>query len=215
LATLARCKVLASCAHSTSAAHLTWTPPQVAYTFLYWLPYYISTTEVGGRSLTPTEAGNLSILFDVGGVLGGAVAGYLSDVSGASALVSFGFVFSAIPFLYLYRVFGELSFAGEWLKTGVRSVFRNAVRGSCASFPAGASCWESPELACLSHQRHNLQHLPNWATVVSSPQLRRADDGRRLLIPLDCVLDMFTVPPPFPRSQHWADYGRRLLNPLD
>ena len=144
------------------------------------------------------EAGNLSILFDVGGVLGGAVAGYLSggcnallpalwsaaaacriprgrpqliaavryhlqagltaakrappphtcrrvkhlgaglllgfplrqsslalltqphpmplsnlaDVSGASALVSFGFVFSAIPFLYLYRVFGELSFAG-------------------------------------------------------------------------------------------------------
>lgn len=83
----------------------------VAYTFLYWLPYYISTTEVGGRALTPTEAGNLSILFDVGGVLGGAVAGYLSDVSGASALVSFGFVFSAIPFLYLYRVFGQLSFA--------------------------------------------------------------------------------------------------------
>lgn len=28
--------------------------PQVAYTFLYWLPYYISTTEVGGRALTPT-----------------------------------------------------------------------------------------------------------------------------------------------------------------
>lgn len=25
----------------------------VAYTFLYWLPYYISTTEVGGRVLTP------------------------------------------------------------------------------------------------------------------------------------------------------------------
>lgn len=38
---------------------------------------------------------------------------HLADVSGASALVSFGFVFSAIPFLYLYRVFGQLSFAGE------------------------------------------------------------------------------------------------------
>lgn len=50
----------------------------MAYTFLYWLPYYISTTEVGGRTLTPTEAGNLSILFDVGGVLGGTIAGYLS-----------------------------------------------------------------------------------------------------------------------------------------
>ena len=25
----------------------------VAYTFLYWLPYYINATEVGGRKLTP------------------------------------------------------------------------------------------------------------------------------------------------------------------
>lgn len=83
----------------------------VAYTFLYWLPYYISTTEVGGRSLTPSEAGNLSILFDVGGVLGGTIAGWLSDASGASAVVSFAFVLSAIPFLYMYRIFGEVSFA--------------------------------------------------------------------------------------------------------
>lgn len=82
----------------------------VAYTFLYWLPYYISTTAVGGRTLTPAEAGNLSILFDVGGVLGGTIAGWLSDASGASALVSFVFVFSAIPFLYMYRVYGEISF---------------------------------------------------------------------------------------------------------
>lgn len=147
--------------------------------------------------LPKQEAGNLSILFDVGGVLGGAVAGYLSgkrgpipqrccgvtgvrrhcmfghasagfdstpaaridrdsssgrawqinlltiadchpsaspaaDVSGASALVSFGFVFSAIPFLYMYRVFGELSFAGE--------------RGSwvCA---VGFTAWSDPSRA--------------------------------------------------------------------
>lgn len=26
----------------------------VAYTFLYWLPYYINATEVGGKKLTPT-----------------------------------------------------------------------------------------------------------------------------------------------------------------
>lgn len=83
----------------------------VAYTFLYWLPYYIGTTEVGGRSLSPSEAGQLSILFDVGGVLGGVAAGHLSDASGASALVSAVFVFLAIPFLYLYRAFGEVSFA--------------------------------------------------------------------------------------------------------
>jgi len=82
----------------------------VAYTFLYWLPYYINATEVGGRSLTPTEAGNLSILFDVGGVLGGVLAGYLSDASSAPAVVSCAFVYLAIPTLYLYRAYGEISF---------------------------------------------------------------------------------------------------------
>lgn len=82
----------------------------VAYTFLYWLPYYINATEVGGKTLTPEQAGNLSILFDVGGVVGGTLAGYLSDASGSSALVSTVFVYSAIPFLYAYRAFGSVSF---------------------------------------------------------------------------------------------------------
>lgn len=83
----------------------------VAYTFLYWLPYYISSTQVGGRALSPTEAGNLSILFDVGGVLGGVLAGYLSDQSSSPAIVSCSFVYLAIPCLYLYRAYGELSFS--------------------------------------------------------------------------------------------------------
>lgn len=82
----------------------------VAYTFLYWLPYYINATEVGGKQLTPSEAGKLSILFDVGGVLGGVLAGYLSDILSAPAVVSCTFVYLAIPFLYLYRAFGDISF---------------------------------------------------------------------------------------------------------
>lgn len=82
----------------------------VAYTFLYWLPYYINATEVGGKQLTPSEAGNLSILFDVGGVLGGVLAGYLSDLLRAPAVVSCTFVYLAIPFLYMYRAFGNVSF---------------------------------------------------------------------------------------------------------
>lgn len=81
-----------------------------AYTFLYWLPYYISSTVVGGRSLTPSEAGNLSIIFDIGGVLGGILAGKLSDSYGAPALVCCGFVYTAIPVLYLYRAYGAISF---------------------------------------------------------------------------------------------------------
>jgi len=32
--------------------------------------------------LTPKEAGDLSVLFDIGGVAGGIMAGHLSDKSG-------------------------------------------------------------------------------------------------------------------------------------
>jgi sugar phosphate permease len=81
-----------------------------AYTFLYWLPYYINSTEVGGERLTPTQAGNLSILFDVGGVLGGVLAGYFSDSSNSPAIVSCSFVYLAIPTLWLYRHYGAMSF---------------------------------------------------------------------------------------------------------
>lgn len=51
----------------------------IAYTFLYWLPYYINETDIGGRKLTPKEAGDLSVLFDLGGIAGGIAAGHLSD----------------------------------------------------------------------------------------------------------------------------------------
>jgi hypothetical protein len=39
------------------------------------LPYYINSTPIEGHLLTPKEAGDLSILFDIGGVAGGVMAG--------------------------------------------------------------------------------------------------------------------------------------------
>jgi OPA family glycerol-3-phosphate transporter-like MFS transporter 1/2 len=58
--------------------------------------------------LTPKEAGDLSVLFDVGGVAGGVMAGHLSDKSGASALVSVGFTLMSVPFLWMYRTYGHM-----------------------------------------------------------------------------------------------------------
>ena len=81
----------------------------VAYTFLYWLPFYIERTEIGGEYLSAAKAGELSTLFDIGGVLGGISAGYLSDKYNARSLVSAGFVYASIPVLYLYREYGSLS----------------------------------------------------------------------------------------------------------
>ncbi|KAI8476883.1 MAG: glycerol-3-phosphate permease-like protein [Monoraphidium minutum] len=81
----------------------------IAYTFLYWLPYYIKATPIQGRLLSAKQAGDLSTLFDVGGVAGGVLAGHLSDKTGASALVATSFTVICVPVLYLYRAYGHVS----------------------------------------------------------------------------------------------------------
>lgn len=81
----------------------------VAYTFLYWLPFYISHTAIDGEYLSNEAAGNLSTLFDVGGVVGGIVAGHISDRLKARAITAATFMYCAIPALYLYRNYGHIS----------------------------------------------------------------------------------------------------------
>ncbi|KAI7741082.1 hypothetical protein M8C21_006484 [Ambrosia artemisiifolia] len=81
----------------------------VAYTFLYWLPFYISHTAINGEYLSSTAAGNLSTLFDVGGVVGGILAGHISDRLDARAITAASFTYCAIPALYLYKSYGHIS----------------------------------------------------------------------------------------------------------
>jgi OPA family glycerol-3-phosphate transporter-like MFS transporter 1/2 len=51
----------------------------------------------------------LSTLFDVGGVVGGILAGHISDRLDARALTAASFTFSAIPTLFFYRIYGSVS----------------------------------------------------------------------------------------------------------
>eukprot|EP00250_Pteridium_aquilinum_P017292 c23552_g1_i1 orf=375-2036(-) len=81
----------------------------VAYTFLYWLPFYIRHTEIEGEYLSDVTAGNLSIIFDVGGTVGGILAGHLSDRLNARAMVAAFFTYASLPVLLLYRVYGSES----------------------------------------------------------------------------------------------------------
>jgi OPA family glycerol-3-phosphate transporter-like MFS transporter 1/2 len=85
----------------------------VAYTFLYWLPFYIERTEIGGEYLTAAKAGELSTLFDIGGVAGGILAGYVSDRFNARSLTSAGFVYLSIPVLWMYREYGSSSMSAN------------------------------------------------------------------------------------------------------
>lgn len=72
--------------------------------------------------MSSIAAGNLSTVFDMGGVLGGILAGFISDHLGARAITAAGFMYSAIPALFLYRSYGHISFAiniGLMFVTGV------------------------------------------------------------------------------------------------
>uniref|UniRef100_A0A673XLJ7 Glucose-6-phosphate exchanger SLC37A2 n=1 Tax=Salmo trutta TaxID=8032 RepID=A0A673XLJ7_SALTR len=77
----------------------------VSYTFLYWLPLYISNV----AHFDPKEAGDMSTLFDVGGIVGGVVAGLVSDQTGGRASTCCVMLIVAAPMLFLYNHIGQHS----------------------------------------------------------------------------------------------------------
>ena len=70
----------------------------VAYMFIYWLPYYL-----GHLKFSTDEAANISSYFDLGGIIGGVVAGWSSDRLGRRAPVAFVYLICSIPALFFYR----------------------------------------------------------------------------------------------------------------
>uniref|UniRef100_A0A7N1A037 Major facilitator superfamily (MFS) profile domain-containing protein n=1 Tax=Kalanchoe fedtschenkoi TaxID=63787 RepID=A0A7N1A037_KALFE len=98
----------------------------VAYTFLYWLPFYISHTAIDGKYLSSETAGDLSTLFDVGGVAGGVLAGHISDRLNARATTAAMFTYCAIPALFLYRSYGHVSLSVNIALMLITGVFVNA-----------------------------------------------------------------------------------------
>lgn len=81
----------------------------VGYTFLYWLPFYIRHTAVAGVHFSHKTAGMLSTIFDIGGVFGGILAGFISDKIEAKAVTSIMFFSLSIFALILYRIYGSIS----------------------------------------------------------------------------------------------------------
>uniref|UniRef100_A0A8D3D8Z6 Glucose-6-phosphate exchanger SLC37A2 n=1 Tax=Scophthalmus maximus TaxID=52904 RepID=A0A8D3D8Z6_SCOMX len=77
----------------------------VSYTFLYWLPLYISNV----AHFDAKEAGDMSTLFDVGGIVGGIMAGLVSDYTGGRATTCCVMLIGAAPMLFLYNYIGQRS----------------------------------------------------------------------------------------------------------
>ncbi|KAL6098471.1 slc37a2 [Pungitius sinensis] len=79
----------------------------VSYTFLYWLPLYISNV----AHFDAKAAGDMSTLFDVGGIVGGITAGLVSDYTGGRATTCCVMLLTAAPMLFLYNYIGQRSLA--------------------------------------------------------------------------------------------------------
>ncbi|XP_041658195.1 glucose-6-phosphate exchanger SLC37A2 isoform X2 [Cheilinus undulatus] len=77
----------------------------VSYTFLYWLPLYISNV----AHFEAKEAGDMSTLFDAGGIVGGIMAGLVSDYAGGRATTCCVMLLVAAPMLFLYNHIGQRS----------------------------------------------------------------------------------------------------------
>lgn len=77
----------------------------VSYTFLYWLPRYITQSTLNNSE----ESAYLSVPFDVGGMFGAIVAGILSDRFHKSGLICTVMLLLAIPSMILYEKFASIS----------------------------------------------------------------------------------------------------------
>ncbi|KAL4228961.1 hypothetical protein ACF0H5_012001 [Mactra antiquata] len=79
----------------------------VSYTFLFWLPKYISAK----TSYDAEVAGDLSTLFDVGGILGGIIAGVVSDYTRGRASTCCVMLLLAAPMMFVYNTYGSITYA--------------------------------------------------------------------------------------------------------
>ncbi|XP_015156446.2 glucose-6-phosphate exchanger SLC37A1 isoform X1 [Gallus gallus] len=76
----------------------------VSYTFLFWLPLYITNVE----HLDAKRAGDLSTLFDVGGIFGGILAGLISDRLEKRASTCGMMLLLAAPTLYMFSTVSKM-----------------------------------------------------------------------------------------------------------
>lgn len=70
---------------------------------------FVVIAVVAGVQLSHKSAGILSTVFDIGGVVGGVLAGVTSDIIEARGVTSIIFLLLSMPALLFYRIYGSVS----------------------------------------------------------------------------------------------------------
>jgi OPA family glycerol-3-phosphate transporter-like MFS transporter 1/2 len=106
----------------------------VAYTFLFWLPSYLEST-----GYEPSVSGYLSTTFDVGGIVGGIIVGFLSDRTGRPAVISCTALLCTVPTLLLFRTVSAEHFGGVGVTVVVMMLLGMLVNGPYALITTAVS----------------------------------------------------------------------------
>lgn len=106
----------------------------VAYTFLFWLPDYLISVDYD-----KSVAGYLSAWFDVGGIVGGILAGYLSDRTRKPAIISVVSMVLCMPILFSYRSVSGDHVGGMFLNAFVMAITGAFVNGPYALITTAVS----------------------------------------------------------------------------
>ncbi|XP_025100346.1 glucose-6-phosphate exchanger SLC37A2-like isoform X1 [Pomacea canaliculata] len=127
----------------------------VSYTFLFWLPKYIGST----TNFDAEKSADLSTLFDVGGILGGIVAGIISDLTGAHGCVCVAMLLAGTPALFLYDHLGNRSFG---LSIGLLMICGALVNGPYALITTAVSA----DLGTQEALRGNAKALATVTAII-------------------------------------------------
>ncbi|KAL8604730.1 hypothetical protein ACOMHN_017689 [Nucella lapillus] len=103
----------------------------VNYSFFFWLPFYLSTA----YHMPETAADTLSIWYDVGGIVGGTVAGFISDRLQKRAIVVVPMLVAGIPILFVY---GLTDVAATMMNNGILLFFLGWLIGGVANLISAA-----------------------------------------------------------------------------
>ena len=98
----------------------------VNYAFFFWLPFYLSNS----YDMPETAADQLSIWYDIGGIVGGTVAGLVSDWLGARTVVVMPMLLLSVPMLFVYGMTGV---AGTVVNNGVLLFVLGSLIGGVAN----------------------------------------------------------------------------------
>ncbi|KAM6983986.1 glucose-6-phosphate exchanger SLC37A2 [Tautogolabrus adspersus] len=185
----------------------------VSYTFLYWLPLYISNV----AHFDAKQAGDMSTLFDAGGIVGGIMAGLVSDYTGGRATTCCVMLLAAAPMLFLYNHIGQRSLATT---VGMLLVCGGLVNGPYALITTAVSA----DLGTHESLRGNSRALSTVTAIIDGTGSIGAALGPLLagvisptgwnnvfymLISADVLACVFLSRLVYKEAQGWCRRGRR------